>query len=73
MHPILSIRDNNVYIYCKQCKCFIHIPEPAGNIAEDGTIGVSIESLDLCDKCIEGNSAAEEKYCKMHIKGAIPE
>ena len=34
---------------------------------------VYIESLDLCDECIEANSAAEEEYCKMHAKDAIPE
>ena len=43
------IRDYNVFIYCKQCKRFVQIPEPAGYIAEVGAIGVSIESLDLCD------------------------
>ena len=62
------IRDYNVYIYCKQCKRFVQIPEPAGYIAEVGAIGVSIESLDLCDECIEANSAAEEEYCKTHAK-----
>lgn len=32
------IRDYNVYIYCKQCKRFVQIPEPAGYIAEVGCI-----------------------------------
>ena len=44
------IRDYNVYIYCKQCKRFVQVPEPAGYIAEVGAIGASIESLDLCDE-----------------------
>ena len=62
------LRDYNVYIYCKQCKRFVQIPEPAGYIAEVGAVGASIESLDLCDECIEANSAAEEEYCKTHAK-----
>ena len=67
------IRDSNVLIYSKQSKRFVQIPEPAGYIAEVGAIGVSIESLDLCDECIEANSEAEEEYCKAHVKDAIPE
>lgn len=46
------IRDYNVYIYCKQCKRFVQIPEPAGYIAEVGAVGASVESLDLCDECM---------------------
>ena len=64
---LYPIRDYNVYIYCKQCKRFVQIPEPAGYIAEVGAIGVSIEFLDLCDECIEANSAAEEEYCKTQL------
>ena len=65
------IRDYNVYIYCKQCKRFVQIPEPAGYIAEVGAVGASIKSLDLCDECIEANSAAEEEYCKVQSQSSL--
>ena len=30
-------------------------------------------TVDLCDECIETNSAAEEEYCRAHAKDVISE
>ncbi len=55
------IREDNVYVLCKCCHRFVQIHDPAGAIAEIGSIGVTIEAFDKCDECIDKECEEEDE------------
>lgn len=47
------IRDDNVYLSCKECNTMVKIEDPFGCIYELGYVGATFdESFDKCDDCI---------------------